>query len=330
MPEPDQTTPSEQQSDSHPSVLEAFEITASANDSADLATSHKTFVEAIVRRSLLWLAAGVGIAVVVGAVFGLVPTRLRLLGLLAILEGYAVGKALGRAARPLRMHHSGTATVGGLLCGILSVSVSAILWWQTWATQAASSVTPRPDVAMAAQMLAQMPQPDDGDPERLKAYEESRRQLEAFLASEVTPPKHGFGDWLSHRASALKAGRNASILIGVVELILAGLASSLLTRSAITSPFCSACQDWRHIIRFQAFSAPLPEPLKQLIPELIRDSASSVIVELSACGCDGRPAVNLNVHTSDQQSDTQLIAVTIADTAFADLKGLLDEAQGMK
>ncbi|NQV26927.1 MAG: hypothetical protein HQ518_21465 [Rhodopirellula sp.] len=280
------------------------------------------------KRSLLWFASGLAIAVAIGLLFGFVPTRFRLLGLLAVGQGCVVGALLGRAAVPLKMHDPRLGACGGFVCGVSSVGVTAAFWWAVWAAEAKKPEQPRPDAALVARMLAQMPKPADGDEEQLKAYEENRRQMTGFLERQTAPPEVELGDWLAHRASAVVDYRAAATLIGLLELILAGVAAGLLARISVGAPFCSTCQTWRRVIRSHLFPAPVPEPLRQLLPDRAPESILSVAAEFSACGCDARPTINLSLETTDRK--TQPIAVVLNDEQFADLKRLLDEAQGMK
>ncbi|MFT5327169.1 MAG: hypothetical protein ACI8P0_005058 [Planctomycetaceae bacterium] len=321
MPEPDQTDSNDDGSESARSALESTPAAARENSPT---------TEPRLKRSLLWLLSGLAIAVVIGLLFGLVPTRFRLLGLLAVGQGCVVGLMVGRAAVPLKMHYQRMSVAGGFACGVASVVVTAMLWWMGWAAQMKMPKKPRPDAALAAQMLAQMEKPVDGDAEQLKAYEETRQQMAEFLDQQTAPPEVELGDWLAHRASALIESRSSAALIGVIELLLAGIAAGLLARSAVGSPFCSTCQAWRRIIRSHIFPAPIPEPLKLMTASPAEESIAAVSAELSACGCDARPVVNLEIETTNGKSSRHLIPAKLNDEQFAELKRLLDEAQGMK
>jgi hypothetical protein len=274
-----------------------------------------------------WLGASLFLAVLLGVVFSALPARFRLLGLLGIAQGFAVGAVIGPAAKPFRMNLSKLAGTGGFVAGAASVVVTAILWWQGWAKQLEQSVKPRPDAALAAQMLAQMKEPDGADPEQLKAYEESRRQFSEFLDAEAAPPESDFAAWLTHRASSLKAGPTAAVAFGLLELLLAGAASSLLARAAANSPFCSQCQSWRRVVRSQTFAAPLPESLTATISDSELEPITAAMVEFSACGCKQRPLVNLQL--SSRNDVRQLPDVDLSEQQFSELKRLLDEVQGM-
>lgn len=327
MPEPDQTDPKALEVDGATSRIHSAALPTGRDVGEEPSPRIR---ESLPRRSLIWLATGLAIAFVTGLLAGAVPPRFRLLGLLAVAQGGAVGAVLGRAALPLKMHYPRVGASGGAVCGVVSALVTATFWWQTWATQLQQPKTPRPDAVIAAQMIAQMPRPDAGDKEQLKAYEETREKLQGILDSEAAPPETGFDDWLTHRASALAADRNVAVLMGLTELILAGLAAAWLTRQAVRAPFCATCQNWRRAIRFQSFSAPLPESLRLMIPEPDRETVGLVSTELSACGCEARPIVNFDIETSDRKPGKQLKTVDLSDEQFADLKRLMDEAQGMK
>jgi F0F1-type ATP synthase assembly protein I len=320
MPDPDQTDSNDDESVSARSVPE----------STPAAAENSPTTEPRLKPSLLWLLSGLVIAVVIGLLFGFLPTRFRLLGLLAIGQGCAVGLLLGRAAVPLKMHYQRVGALGGFACGVASVAVTATLWWMGWAAQMKMPEQPRPDAALAAQMLAQMEKPVDGDAEQLKAYEETRRQMAEFLEQQTAPPKVELDDWLAHRASAVTDNRVVATLIGLIELLLVGLSAGWLARSTVGSPFCSTCQTWRRVIRSHIFLSPVPEPLKLLNSSSAEESIAVISAELLACGCDARPVVNLAIETTDGKSPRQLIAAELSDKQFADLKRLLDEAQGMK
>lgn len=283
--------------------------------------------ESVALRFLTWLGVSIVLAILIGVLFSAMPARFRLLGLLGIAQGIAVGVLVGQIARPFKLHYTKLALFGGFVAGAASVVVTAILWWQGWAEQLKQSTKPRPDAALAAQMLAQMKKPDGADPEQLKAYEESRRQFSKFLDAESAPPETDFPAWLAHRASLLKTGPAAAIVIGLLELLLAGAASSFLARSAANAPFCSQCQNWRRVVRSQTFAAPLPESLTTAISSLELESVTGATVDLSSCDCKQRPHVNLQL--SSQKAGRQLSDADLSEQQFSELKRLLDEAQGM-
>jgi hypothetical protein len=283
--------------------------------------------EPVVLRFLSWLGVSVVLAILAGALFSAMPTRFRLLGLLEIAQGAAVGAVVGQVARPFKLHYAKLAVFGGFVAGAASIAVTAILWWKSWAGQLEQSTKPRPDAAIAAQMLAQMKEPDGADPEQLKAYEESRRQFSEFLDAEAAPPESDFAAWLAHRASLLKTGPTAAIALGLLELLLAGAASSLFAKAAANSPFCSHCQNWRRIVRSQTFADPFPESLTVVVSRSELESVTAATVELSACECKQRPLVNLQL--SSRNAGQQLPDVDLSEQQFSELKRLLDEAQGM-
>lgn len=299
----------------------------SQGETGDSVTDSGVSSEPVALRFLSWLGASVVLAILVGVLFSTMPARFRLLGLLGIAQGLAVGVLVGQVARPFKLHYAKLAIFGGFVAGVASVAITAILWWQGWAKQLEQSVTPRPDAALVAQMLAQMKEPDGSDPEQLKAYEEARRQFSEVLDAEAAPPESDFTAWLAHRASLLKTGPTAAVAIGLLELLLAGAASSFLARSAANSPFCSKCQNWRRVVRSQTFAAPLPESLTLTVSGSELESVTSATVDLSACDCKRRPLVNLQL--SSEKAARHLPNVDLSETQFSELKRQLDEAQGM-
>tara|TARA_R110002072_G_scaffold302603_1_gene486598 strand:+ start:40366 stop:41325 length:960 start_codon:yes stop_codon:yes gene_type:complete len=319
MPEPDHADSNNDESAS----------ARAASESTPAAEKNSPGFEPGLRRSFLWLLSGLFIAAAIGTLFGFVPTRFRLLGLLAVGQGCVVGLAISRVAVPFKMHFRRVGAVGGFACGVASVAVAATLWWMGWAAQMKIPGKPRPDAALAAQMLAQMQKPEDGDEEQLKAYKETRRQTEEFLKQQTAPPSVELSDWLAHRVSVVSESRVVATLTGLAELLLAGIAAGWLARSAGANPFCSTCQTWRRVIRSHLFSAPVPESLKQMASDSAEASIAAISVELSACDCDVRPVVNFEIETSEKLS-RHLTRVRLSDEQFADLKRLLDEAQGMK
>ena len=180
------------------------------------------------QRFLIWLITSLVIALVTGLLLGEVPVRFRLLGLLAVAQGGVVGAVLGRVAISLKMHSLRAGRQGAFAGGMASVAVTSILWWQAWAAQMTLPKNPQPDAAMAAQMLAQMSKPEDGNAEQHQAYEETRQQLQQFLDTVSASPEVGFDDWLAHRVSALsgrnrvcmarRSGRQHSLLLRMPEL----------------------------------------------------------------------------------------------------------------
>ena len=286
--------------------------------------------EPVLRRVLCWLTAGMVVAVLASTLLALLPARVRLLGLFAVIEGSLVGLVLGRAAQSLKMHYRRTALVGGGIAGALSVMVTSVLWWQNWSA-VKEEVKPKPEAAIAAQMLEQLPEPDDSDPEAVRSYEQSRAHLEAFLQSESDPGSRHFGDWLVHRATPLSTNRIAAIGLWGLELMLAGVATGWLVKRQASRPFCAVCQSWRQVVRVQEFADPVPDRLRWIVPELITESTSAVTVGLSGCGCRRRrPDVSFDVEGVGNQQEKRLRGVELSDHQFGELKALLDEAQGMK
>lgn len=291
--------------------------------------SNKAESEPRLKRSVAWLVTGLILAAVAGQLFGFVPTRIRLLGLFAIGQGCAVGLLLGRTAIPLKMHYPTSGIVGGFVCGASSVAVTGVVWWLNWAAQMKMPEAPRPDTALAAQMLAQMKEPPNGDAEQQKAYEETRRQMSEYIAEQTAPPKVGFTDWLTHRSSAVTDDRAFASVIGLIEVLLAGVAAGWLTRSAVKAPFCQSCQAWKRVVRSHHFAMPLPEELALLISDVAEHPAATVSVNLSSCDCVTRPVVDLQIEPSGGSPQRELLAVSLGDEQFSTLKRLLDEGQGM-
>lgn len=296
-----------------------------SNDDSAVTSTHSKSSAGL--RFCGWLGVSLVLAFLVGVVFSALPARFRLLGLLGIAQGLAVGAVIGPATRPFRMHLSTLAAIGGFVAGAASVVVTAVLWWQSWAKQLEQAVTPRPDAAIAAQMLAQMKEPEDADSEQLKAYEESRRQFSEFIDAEAAPPESDFPAWLAHRASSLTTEPTAAIGIGLLELLLAGGASSLLVRGAANSPFCSQCQNWRRVVRSQTFVAPLPAELSALLADFSQDSETSASIQLLGCECQCRPVVN--VDCVGGCAGQKLADIRMTEDQFLNLSQLIDEAQGI-
>lgn len=312
------------QTDSNDPALGVLDSQSSASGAA---TESGVPKEAIALRFLGWLGVSVLLALLVGLMFSTLTARFRLIGLMGIIQGAAVGAAIGQAGRPFKLHYAKLAAMGGFVAGGISVAVTVTLWWQAWAKQLDQSVKPRPDAAIAAQMLAQMKKPESSDPEQLKTYEESRRQFSEFLDSQTSSSDNNFLAWLTHRTSILKIGSNKAAAVGLLEFLLACGASALIARGMARSPFCLQCQNWRSIVRSHSFSAPLPEPLKITVKDGELNSITSATVELSTCGCEQRPLVN--IQWSSRNSVRQIADIDLSDQQFLDLKRLLDEAQGM-
>lgn len=323
MPDSDQTVSNDDSLDA-PIEPGNSGVQPSDDDSAVASTHSKSSAGL---RFCGWLGVSLVLALLLGVVFSALPARFRLLGLLGIAQGFAVGAVISPVTKPFRMHLSKLAAIGGFVAGAASVTFTAILWWNSWAKQLEQSVKPRPDAALAAQMLAQMKEPEDADPEQLKAYNESRRQFSEFLDAEAAPPETDFAAWLAHRASSLTMEPTAAIGIGLLELLLAGVASSLIARSTADAPFCSKCQNWRRVVRSQAFAGPLPDSLTTAVSGSELESVTGATVDLSACNCKQRPRVNLQVLS--RNSVRQFNDVDLSDHEFSELKRQLDEAQGM-
>lgn len=323
MPDSDQTVSNDDSLDA-PIEPGNSGVQPSDDDSAVASTHSKSSAGL---RFCGWLGVSLVLALLLGVVFSALPARFRLLGLLGIAQGFAVGAVISPVTKPFRMHLSKLAAIGGFVAGAASVTFTAILWWNSWAKQLEQSVKPRPDAALAAQMLAQMKEPEDADPEQLKAYNESRRQFSEFLDAEAAPPETDFAAWLAHRASSLTMEPTAAIGIGLLELLLAGVASSLIARSTADAPFCSKCQNWRRVVRSQNFTAPLPSELSALLTDFLQDSETSASIQLLGCECQCRPVVNVDCVGGG--AGQKLADIGMTEDQFLSLSQLIDEAQGI-
>jgi len=187
--------------------------------------------------TLAGIAAGVAVAAAA------LPPRLRLLGLLPIAQGAAVGwlalkwNAAGSvptdSAAP--QAHPATPPVsrtgpGAVACaGLASVVATTLIGWQVWKVQVRSE--PRRDGAavLAAQILSADPQPDPDDPESSAALEAFRASVQSSMnadPAEVTRLR----DWLDHRATAVSRRSGTGLWIWGGELLLATAAAGWCVR----------------------------------------------------------------------------------------------------
>lgn len=246
-----------------------------------------------------------------------------------MVQGLVVGAAIGAAVRVFRIHHSRLVSGGAFLAGVASFTVTLLLSWQSWATQLRQARESRPDAAMVAQMLARMEPPPGSESEQLEAYENTRRQFAEFLESHSAKPDSDLRTWLVHRASSLSVRADVAVSLVLIELILAGVACSLVAGKAAAQPFCMHCRNWRRVIRSHSFAAPLSESFRDVFGnDLLPNDAELATVELSGCGCQQRPHIQLSV--IDSQQNLKADRVELSESGFQNLKRLLDEAQSME
>ena len=109
----------------------------------------------------LWLLAGVAIAGVLGLLLSHAPPRLRLIGILAGVQGAFCGWLISLAGKQLRMRFPKTAVAGGAVLGAASAALTTGLWWQTHARQLEANYKPPKEAEIAASIIKHAGEPNE-------------------------------------------------------------------------------------------------------------------------------------------------------------------------
>ncbi len=192
----------------------------------------------------LWLAAAAAIAGVLALLLSHAPPRLRLIGLLAGVQGAFCGWLISLAGKSLRMRFSRIALAGGAVFGAASVGLATVLWWQVHARQLTENYKPSKGAAMAAAILNQAGEATDPETQKdLQEYRESLKKAGAL------PPDTCFLAYLEFRASSIGQGRTGGAILFGAEVLLAALLGAGFARNGTVKPFCETCGDWVSPVR---------------------------------------------------------------------------------
>jgi hypothetical protein len=280
----------------------------------------------------IWLASGIAIAGVAALLLSHAPPRLRLIGLLAGVQGAACGWLVSLAGTRLKMQSPAAAIAGGLIVGSASVALTTVLWWQAHASQLKADYKPPKGAAMALAMLNQAP--DSTDEKTKKEMDDYRRALKDAGA---TPPDTSFPAYLEFRSSALSTSRLGGQILFGVELLFAGLLCAGFARASSARPFCKSCGEWILPIRKHEFTGTAASEVAALTG-IEMNSCTLAAVVLSQCRCENRrPDVLLLLlkstgmknairrNSTDSESPLEL-----SDAAFSELTARIDAAQGLR
>ena len=281
--------------------------------------------------SAIWLLAGFAIAGVVALVLSHAPARLRLIGLLAAVQGAGCGWLVSVAGTRLKIRHSATATFGGLLFGSASIALTTVLWWQAHAEQLTANYKPPKGAAMALALLHQAT--DSTDAKTKKEMDEYRKSLKAAGA---LPPDTSFPAYLEFRISAFSQSRTSGQVTLGVELLLAGILCAGFARAAAARPFCNSCGEWILPIRRHEFTGQTAIEIAALTGNELTSCACASVV-LSQCRCpDRRPDLlvlleSANRKNSIRRSSTDASSpLELTEEAFSELTARIDAAQGLR
>lgn len=279
----------------------------------------------------IWLAAGFAIAGVVALVLSHAPARLRLIGLLAAVQGAGCGWLVSAAGTRLKMRHSATATLGGLLFGSASVALTTVLWWQTHADQLTANYKPPKGAAMALAILNQTPDSTDA-----KTKTEMDKFRETLKARGAMPPDTSFPAYLEFRISAFSKNRTGGQVMLGVELLLAGILCAGFARVAAARPFCESCGEWIQPIRKHEFTGEAANEIAGLTGNEMTSCACASVV-LSQCRCPGRrPDVLVLLESTDRRNSIRRSStdakspLELTEEAFSELTARIDAAQGLR
>jgi hypothetical protein len=280
----------------------------------------------------IWLASGIAIAGVVALLLSHAPPRLRLIGLLAGVQGAACGWLVSLAGTRLKMQSPAAAIAGGLIVGSASVALTTVLWWQAHASQLKADYKPPKGAAMAMAMLNQATESTDA-----KTKKEMDEYREVLKAAGAMPPDTSFPAYLEFRSSALSTSRLGGQILFGVELLFAGLLCAGFARASSARPFCKSCGEWILPIRKHEFTGTAASEVAALTG-IEMNSCTLAAVVLSQCRCENhRPDVLLLllestgmknvIRRSSTDSESPL---ELSDAAFSELTARIDAAQGLR
>lgn len=279
----------------------------------------------------LWLLAGVAIAGVLGILLSHAPPRLRLIGILAGVQGAFCGWLMSLAGKPLRMRFPKTAVAGGAVLGAASAALTTGLWWQAHARQLESNYEPPKGAAMAAAILNQA-----GEPTEPKVQKEIQEYREALKEAGALPPDTSFPAYLEFRASSIGQGRTGGQILFAGELLFAAVLCAGFARLSADKPFCTSCGNWVLPIRSHEFSGEHAAEIAELAGAG-SEAYSRAEATLSRCQCEGQPpqAVILLelagdktvLRCSSTRDDSPLL---LSEEAISQLAARIDAAQGLR
>lgn len=284
----------------------------------------------------LWLLAGTAIAGVLGLLLSHAPPRLRLIGILAGVQGAFCGWLMSLAGKPLRMRFLKSAAAGGAVLGAAGTALTTTLWWQAHARQLEASYEPPKGAAMAAAILNQAGEPTDS-----KARKEIQEYREALKEAGALPPDSSFPAYLEFRASSIGQGRTGGQILFAAELLLAAILCAGFARLSAGKPFCTSCGDWVLPIRSHEFSGEHAAEIAELAGAG-SEAYSRAEVTLSQCRCDGqRPQVVIllelagdrtvrRLSTTSDDSSRDDAPLLLSEEAISQLAARIDAAQGLR
>lgn len=273
----------------------------------------------------LWLAVGCVIAGVLAMLLSHTPARLRLIGILAGVQGALCGWLLSLTAMRFRMRSPKVALLSGKVLGAGSVALTTMLWWQSHAAQLRANYKPPAGAAMATALLNQAPDsPDSDSAKELDEYRESLKSAGAM------PPDTSFSAYLEFRISALSRSRTGGLFLFGFELLLAGFACAGFARAGSTRPFCESCGEWISPVRKCEFTGDQANEVAVLTGSEA-GSWTLAAVTLSLCHCPNpRPHFLVVLETaagnrSNRRSTTDAEApLPLSAEALAGLNRLIE------
>lgn len=277
----------------------------------------------------LWLAAGIAIAGVLAMVLSHAPPRLRLIGLLAGIQGAFCGWLASLVGTRLRMRNPLAALLGGAVFGSGSVALTTVLWWQAHADQLTKNFKQTKGAAMALAMSNQAPQ--SSDPKTQRQLEEYQSALKLALA----PPDTSLSAYLQFRISSLADSRAGGQMLFGFELLVAGILCGWLARAGAARPFCENCAEWIRPVRRCEFAGDDAVEVAALIGREV-SSTTRVAVTLSQCRCEGRRPDVLFVLESPDGHSVRLSStdsespIVLNEQAYDELVERIDVAQGLR
>ena len=163
--------------------------------------------------------AGFGLAIVCGVPFGILPARLRLLGICAAAVGGLVGWALARyASPPFRSPSRRRGAVAIFALTAFTTTSCFWLWEHLRNVESIRPGTPQVHALQAAQSLT-------GDPELVQEISKNINQKVIEQQEEHLRQLGSLTGFLAHRASGLYPSPYVGWTIWVLEFLIAGIAA---------------------------------------------------------------------------------------------------------
>ena len=259
------------------------------------------------------------------AVFSLLcvhaPSRIKLLGLFAIVQGAVAGWLLGKFCRPMRVHfQTMAAVIGFVMIAVAQIGMS-LEAYRLFAAAIREEYKDDPSAMLFNQSQAPA---DPAERARLNQMIEQNRRERADKLDKLT----SFTAFLINRVKALALAANAAIGFYVGEILLSALVGAWLVARAAGAKFCGVCDYWHEPQRAVVVDGRIATEALALLesaPQISTTESARVTVISVSCRCPDASA-EFRFEGEDPRGRQRLLAAVSPDReASQRLMSLLDD-----